>query len=168
MRGSSLCDILRENKDKGKIKLRGCVQNAERIESGKAAAIAAAGGFLGILPSALTTNAAPIEQLLSIGTTLVTCVLFGVVYRYIAAANPENVQLRGGAVAAFGLTRGLALAQSALMNSGKLDIETVASAALLAGQSMLVLGFAAAALELGFQQGVVVMFGSIDAGSETK
>lgn len=97
-------------------------------------------------------------------TGLATCVLFGVVYRYASAANPGNGQLRGGVVGAFGLTRGLPLAQGALLASERLDAESVASAALLAGQSMLLVGFAAAAVELGLTQGLLAPFGA--AGSE--
>jgi hypothetical protein len=144
------------------------LQNAERMESGKAAAIAALGGLVGILPNTFTTNAAPFEQLLSIGTSLVTCLLFGIVYRYVSAANPENVQLRSGTVAAFGLTRGLALVQSAVVSSDNPNLQTLADVALLAGQSMLLVGFAAAALELGFRNGVVVMFGNVDPTRASK
>ena len=132
------------------------MQDAERIESGKSAGVAAAGGLVGIVPTALTaTSASAFEQLLSVSTGLATCFLFGVVYRYIVASDEANPQLKGGAVAAFGLTRGLPLAQGVLTGSSVIDVETVAAAGLLVGQSMLVLGFAAAAVELGFKYGLV-------------
>jgi hypothetical protein len=141
------------------------MQAAERIESGKAAAVAGVGGLFGSVPSALTSTAAPYDQLLSVGTGLVTCLLFGVVYRYVVASDRSNPQLKGGAVAAFGLTRGLPLAQGALEGVARLDAETLASAALLAGQSMLVVAFAAAALEAATKAGWVQPFGEAPVAS---
>jgi hypothetical protein len=143
------------------------MQDAERMESGKAAVIAAAGGLAGTLPSVLSSTMAPAEQALSALTGAATCFLFGVVYRYVAAGDPGNPQLRGGAVAAFGLTRGLALAQPVVARSAFPDGEALASGALLVGQSMLAVAFAAAALEAAAKAGFVRPFGQAeDASSE--
>ena len=134
---------------------------SERIESIKAGSVAAFGGMLGLLPSALTSNVAPKDQFGDIGVATVTCVLFGLVYRYAVAADRNNTQLKGGVVAAFGLTRGLALAQNLVSSApgSRVDAQTAASAALVAGQSMLVIAFAAAAIELAFSQGYIQHFG---------
>jgi hypothetical protein len=131
------------------------IQATERMESGKSAAVASAGGLIGILPTTLTSNAPPLETLLTICTSLITCVLFGVVYRYIIASDPANPQLKGGAVAAFGLTRGLVLAQGTIMSAEQVDGEVLAAAGLLAGQSMFLMAFAAAAVELALTAAVV-------------
>lgn len=139
------------------------MQTAERVESGKSAAVAAAGGFLGILPTTVTASSGAVAQALSVATGLATCALFGVVYRYIVASDEKNPQLKGGAVAAFGLTRGLPLAQGALTSAESIDLEVLAAAGLLAGQSMLLFGFAAAAMELAFKGGVVQRLGQVQA-----
>jgi hypothetical protein len=40
------------------------------------------------------------------GAVLATCALFGVCYRYMVRKDVQNLHLKGGVVAAFGLTRG--------------------------------------------------------------
>lgn len=129
------------------------------MESGKAAAAAAAGGFFGSLPLVLTSDTVLLDKALTLGASVVTCLLFGVVYRYIVAADRSNPQLKGGAVAAFGLARGLALGEASLRGATTLDVDAVAVAALAAGQSMLVVGFATVALEYAMQQKIVKAFG---------
>lgn len=129
------------------------------MESGKAAAAAAVGGVLGTLPLVLTDSAPLLAKALTFGSSVATCVLFGVVYRYAIAADRSNTQLKAGAVAAFGLTRGLALAESSLKGVAVIDGDAVATAALAAGQSMLVIGFAVVALEYAMQQEMVKGFG---------
>lgn len=65
-------------------------------------------------------------------------------------------------MAAFGLARGAALAEAFVQahNDNVFDLQIVAGAALLCGQSMLSIAFAATALEVCFQQGIVGFFGS--------
>jgi hypothetical protein len=86
------------------------VQDSERTESGKAAAAAAAGGLAGYLPFFLLAgSSAPsgLQGLLSLGAAVAGCVLFGVTYRYAVRQDADNLQLRGGAVAAFALVKAL-------------------------------------------------------------
>jgi hypothetical protein len=138
---------------------RGSVQNKERLESGKAAAIALVGGAVGWLPSGLTLSGPLLATALSGVTGLVSCALFGVVYRYGVSADESNPQLKGGAVAAFGLARGLALAADALSGGQEWTPEVLAGAALLTGQSMLMFAFAALALETATARGALKRFG---------
>lgn len=86
------------------------MQDSERTESGKAAAAAAAGGLAGYLPFFLLAgSSAPsgLQGLLSLGAAVAGCVLFGVTYRYAVRQDADNLQLRGGAVAAFALVKAL-------------------------------------------------------------
>eukprot|EP00955_Chlamydomonas_euryale_P044380 352869-Chlamydomonas_euryale.AAC.9 len=71
--------------------------------------------------------------------------------------SPDNQQLRGGVVAAFGLVRAAAAADILQVSSpdGIITIEVIGSAALYAAQSMLMFGFSAAVVEYGFRQGLI-------------
>ncbi|KAI8477243.1 MAG: hypothetical protein J3K34DRAFT_107391 [Monoraphidium minutum] len=146
--------------------------DADRAESGKAAAAAVAGGLAATLPLALASGGA--AELLSLADTVACCALFGVTYRYAVREDATNTQLRGGAVAAFALVRaagGFDLLQRAAAAGGGgleqlLALDTLGPAALYAGQCMLAFGFAAAALELGFSKGLVKrMRGSATRGA---
>lgn len=85
------------------------------------------------------------------------------VCRYAVRRDVANVQLKGGVVAAFGLVRGLAQAEEILRRSAAgsptVPLEVMGGAAVAAGESMLVIGFAAAAMELAFRKGFVRTFG---------
>lgn len=70
--------------------------------------------------------------------------------RYAVGSNPQNPHLKGGVVAAFGLVRAAAAAdmlQSA-STQGPFALEVIGTSALYAGQSVLMFGFAAAAIEV--------------------
>ena len=81
------------------------VQDVERIESAKAGAVAAVGGLLGSLPYLATAGHGVASTAVSAGQIFASCLLFGVTFRYVLAAGKDNVQLKGGVVAAFGLVR---------------------------------------------------------------
>ena len=85
--------------------------------------------------------------------------MFGVVYRYIVRSDKRSGHLVGGAVSAFGLSRGLALVEGQLRAADAVTYEVLAQAALAAGQSMLIVGFAAVAMEYALAQGIVARFG---------
>lgn len=129
------------------------------MESGKAAAIAAAGGALGTLPFLLSSSGVGGTQaLLSFAASVAACLLFGVTYRYAVREDASNTQLRGGVVAAFALVKALGAADiiQASAESGEVfSVAVVGNAALYAAQCMLLFGFAATALEAGFSNGVV-------------
>lgn len=72
------------------------LQDSERVESGKAAAVAAAGGLTGSLPFFLLAgSSAPsgLQGLLSLGAAIAGCVLFGVTYRYAVRQDANNLQV---------------------------------------------------------------------------
>ena len=79
------------------------LQDVERIESGKAGAVAAVGGLLGSLPYLATAGHGLVSTVVSAGQIFASCLLFGVTFRYVLAAGKDNTQLKGGVVAAFGL-----------------------------------------------------------------
>ncbi|KAF8060561.1 hypothetical protein HT031_004738 [Scenedesmus sp. PABB004] len=135
-------------------------QDGERVESGKAAALAAAGGLLGALPFLLASPAPGLGAALSLAGSVAGCVLMGVTYRYAVRQDDTNAQLRGGVVAAFALVKAAGAADAlqagaAADGAAPLSAEVLGTAALYAGQSMLLFGFAAAALEAGFANGLV-------------
>lgn len=51
-------------------------------------------------------ESSPLSLVVSEGAILATCALFGVCYRYMVRRDTQNTHLKGGVVAAFGLTRG--------------------------------------------------------------
>ncbi len=80
-------------------------QDAERIESAKAGAVAAVGGLLGSLPYLATAGHGVGSAALTAAQIFASCLLFGVTFRYVLTADKNNIQLKGGAVAAFGMVR---------------------------------------------------------------
>eukprot|EP00240_Pyramimonas_obovata_P006115 CAMPEP_0118927148 /NCGR_PEP_ID=MMETSP1169-20130426/4685_1 /TAXON_ID=36882 /ORGANISM="Pyramimonas obovata, Strain CCMP722" /LENGTH=312 /DNA_ID=CAMNT_0006868853 /DNA_START=40 /DNA_END=978 /DNA_ORIENTATION=- len=135
-------------------------EDAEKIESGKAAAIAAAAGTLASSPFFLSAGDVWWP---AAGATLASCALFGVTYRYAVRSDRGNQQLKTGVVGAFGLARGLAQGQTLVALQG-LSMETVLQGALLTGESMMTFAFAFAAMEAAFQSGNLKPFGT--AGKE--
>jgi hypothetical protein len=133
--------------------------DAGRIQSGKAAACATVGGSLGLLPF-ITLYGGDIQQLstlLGVAAAVASCALFGVTYRYAVGTNPDNTDLKGGVVAAFGLVRAASAADvfQLLSPSGPFTAEVMGPAALYAGQSVLMFAFAATAIEVAFKQGLI-------------
>lgn len=138
------------------------MQDSDRTESGKAAAVAAAGGVAGALPFLLSASAPGLHGLLSLGATAAACLLFGVTYRYAVRQDATNMQLRGGVVAAFGLVKAVGAADIIQATADAGDVFSAAvigNSALYAAQCMLAFGFAAAALEAGFSNGIVKRMG---------
>ncbi|GAQ82004.1 hypothetical protein KFL_000970300 [Klebsormidium nitens] len=144
----------------------GVDEDKERIESGKAAAIAVATGLAASLPVVLAgrgPESSLVSLVVSEGAILATCALFGVCYRYMIRRDTQNTHLKGGVVAAFGLTRGLAqvATTSQLAGSSPAAVETLLKSALDAGESVIFLAFAAAALDFCMQTGRLNAFPSV-------
>ena len=133
-------------------------ESAEKIESAKAGTAAAASGTLLSLPLILSQSSGTLVTLESVAGIAVSCLVFGVTYRYAVRDDFGNDQLKGGVVGAFGLARGLGAADVYLHGSDQYDIASWAEAALLAGESVLTFAFAAVALEVGFRQGFLKPF----------
>ncbi len=70
------------------------MQAAEKVESGKAAAIAGVAGGLASLPYILAAGHPPISAALSAAVCLVSCTLFGVTFRYAIRQDLQNLQLK--------------------------------------------------------------------------
>eukprot|EP00193_Tetraselmis_chui_P011722 CAMPEP_0177785738 /NCGR_PEP_ID=MMETSP0491_2-20121128/20519_1 /TAXON_ID=63592 /ORGANISM="Tetraselmis chuii, Strain PLY429" /LENGTH=323 /DNA_ID=CAMNT_0019306841 /DNA_START=271 /DNA_END=1242 /DNA_ORIENTATION=+ len=136
-------------------------EEAEKTESIKAGAIAAVAGTVASLPLTATYGDSPTVALLSTLTVTASSLLLGVVYRYALRQDLGNSQLKGGVVAAFGLVRGLAIADALQSGvDGQVTMDIVAKGALLAGHSVLEFGFAAVALEFALQRGFLKPFGT--------
>lgn len=135
-------------------------QAAEKVESAKAAAIAGVGGGLASLPYILAAGHPPLNMALSAAVSLASCTLFGVTFRYAVRQDLQNLQLKGGVVAAFGLVRGSAQADMLQLSAANpITQDLLAQAALVAGESMLTFAFAAVALELAFRNNQLQPFG---------
>lgn len=130
----------------------------ERIESLKAGIVGASSlaiaettvVLLEILPIA-ESQIFELESLFKIAIATFSGFLFGVTYRYIVR-NDLNSHLQDGAVLAFGLVRGLALAEGQLTN-----IE-VLSLVLIIVQSLVSFAFARWVLELAIARKLIKPF----------
>ena len=133
-------------------------QDADRIDSGKAAVLAGAVGGLASLPHALTTSPSPAAVLVSVASAGISAALFGIVYRYARRVDgAADVQLKSGAVAAFAAVRALAAADSTVQREGldlqTLSVEVLAPAALNALAQVFIFAFASVALEAALSRG---------------
>lgn len=75
-------------------------------------------GLAASLPVALAgrgPDSSLVSLVVSEGAILATCALFGVCYRYMIRRDTGNTHLKGGVVAAFGLTRGKVLRPSSFL-----------------------------------------------------
>lgn len=128
-------------------------RDADRIDSAKAGVAAALGGSIATVPLLLSLRGDVDAQfLLEAGSTAASCLLFGITFRYAIREDAGNGQLKSGVVGAFGLTRGLAIAQEQLLDSANNPAQT----ALLVGESLLSFFFAAAAVEWAMRAGLIL------------
>ena len=128
------------------------VQDADRIESGKAASLAGVVGGLASLPYALSTGTSAPAVLVSVASAGISAALFGIVYRYARRLDgAADIQLKSGAVTAFAVVRVLAITDSAVQRDGlvipTLSYETLAPMALKALAQVFTFAFASVALE---------------------
>lgn len=84
-------------------------KNAERLESIKASLISAIVGTLAGSPISLTQVNSISELILSLAITLISCALYGITYRYVMRRDLEDIHLKSGVAAAFGVVKGLAI-----------------------------------------------------------
>ena len=140
-----------------------CSLAEERIESGKAGAIAAVSGSLASAPAALLASSAFTPQWeFSTDALAVSLLLFGVVYRY-AVRSDDNDQLKQGAVGAFALVRTLssvrvdgqctAIPLNCGAPLGYLDWDMLLQLGAYFGESALAFGGAAFAFEVCWSKG---------------
>lgn len=134
-------------------------EDAERSQSAKAALVSAVAGTLLTAPLFLSqSGASSLVALESVGGVFVSCLVFGVTYRYALRDDLGNRQLKGGVVGAFGLARGLGAADVYLHGSDAGAVASWAEAALLAGEAVLTFALAGAALEVAFEKDVIKPF----------
>jgi len=134
-------------------------EDAERLQSAKAALVSAVAGTLLTAPLLLSqSGASSLVALESVGGVFVSCLVFGVTYRYALRDDLGNRQLKGGVVGAFGLARGLGAADVYLHGSDAGAVASWAEAALLAGEAVLTFALAGAALEVAFEKDVLKPF----------
>ena len=133
-------------------------QDADRVESGKAATLAGAVGALASLPYALTTSPSVLAALVSAASAAVSAALFGIVYRYARREDgAADLQLKSGAVAAFAVVRTLAALDSDVQREGfavpTLSYEVLEPVALMALAQVFIFAFAGIALEAAVSKG---------------
>ncbi|XP_010448614.1 PREDICTED: uncharacterized protein LOC104731055 [Camelina sativa] len=139
-------------------------KDKERMESAKAAVIAAAVGTIAETPFGLS-QVSSIEQLvLPLGVAFASCALFGVTFRYAVRRDLDDSHLKSGAVAAFGFVKGLGM----LSRGPPLELswESLFShgidGAVLVSQSVLIFAFASIALDFCFKMKLLRPFPSSD------
>lgn len=84
----------------------GIYEDLERLESIRAATIAALVGTFTGLPISFTQVTSISQLLLPLAINFVSCALFGVTFRYAIRRDLDNFQLKTGTAAAFGFVKG--------------------------------------------------------------
>ncbi|KAI4365284.1 hypothetical protein MLD38_021281 [Melastoma candidum] len=138
----------------------GINQDAERLESVKAALISALIGTATALPISFTQASTTSELLAPLSITFISCALFGVTFRYAVRRDLDNIQLKTGTAAAFGIVRGLGY-----FDRGPppvLNLESLQSylldGAVYISESLIIFTFAAVALDFLFKMGILSPF----------
>ncbi|XP_062074636.1 uncharacterized protein LOC133778657 [Humulus lupulus] len=145
-------------------------KDEERLESVKAASIAAIVGTLASLPISLTQVSTTSELILPLAITFASCALFGVTFRYTIRRDLDDVHLKTGAVAAFGVVKGLA----ALSAGQPLELNTESllshafDGATYVSQNLFVFAFAAVGLDYCFKARLLSPFPIERSISRTK
>mmetsp|Transcript_15224 Transcript_15224/g.45948 ORF Transcript_15224/g.45948 Transcript_15224/m.45948 type:complete len:312 (-) Transcript_15224:328-1263(-) len=145
------------------------IKDKERIQSGLAAAVAVAGGWAVQLPLQLPLlgpwlaadrwllgngQAPPLPVVANLAAVTVSSALFGVIWRYVVREEDAlDLHLRGGCIAAFGLTSGLWQSAALINSATEISADTLAQAALVSGQAMLQFAAAAAVVEYAIDKG---------------
>ncbi|KAG8382559.1 hypothetical protein BUALT_Bualt05G0090000 [Buddleja alternifolia] len=124
-------------------------KDEERLESIKAASIAAIIGTLAELPFSLSRVGGNSQLILPLAITFVSCALFGVTFRYAIRRDLDNFQLKTGTSAAFGFVKGLGM----VGGGPPLELETSSilthafDGAVYVSESLLIFLFAGVALD---------------------
>lgn len=84
-------------------------RDKERWESIKAASISALIGTFSGLPICFLHVTTTTQLVLPLAINFISCALFGVTFRYTIRRNLDDVQLKTGIAAAFGVVKGLAM-----------------------------------------------------------
>ncbi|KAK9275511.1 hypothetical protein L1049_022778 [Liquidambar formosana] len=128
-------------------------KDKERLESIKAALISAIVGTLAGLPISFTQVTGSSQLILPLAITFVSCALFGVTFRYAVRRDLDNVQLKTGTSAAFGVVKGLATlggGQPLELDAGSF-LSHAFDGAVYVSENLLIFVFAAVGLDLCFK-----------------
>ena len=141
----------------------GIDDTAERVESAKAAVLAGVTGFGAALPLSLAASSSVENALISTASVAVSTALMGVVWRYALRRDMNNPHLKGGVIGAFGLTRGVAqadtfLAASAQSSGQGLSFVEFAQASLLIGEAMVTFALVGAVIDATMRRGLLSPF----------
>lgn len=135
-------------------------KDKERWQSIKAASVSALVGTVAGLPFSFTQVASISELILPLGVAFASCALFGVTFRYTMRRDLDNVQLKTGAPAAFGVVKGLATLDGGNpleLNAGSF-VSHAFDGAIYVSQSLFVFLSAAVALDYCFKTGLLSPF----------
>uniref|UniRef100_A0A7N1A1G3 Uncharacterized protein n=3 Tax=Kalanchoe fedtschenkoi TaxID=63787 RepID=A0A7N1A1G3_KALFE len=142
-------------------------KDEERLESVKAALIAAVAGSIAGLPIALTRAAEVSELILPVGVTFASCALFGVTFRYVVRRDLDDGHLKTGAATAFGVVKGF----GKLAGGAPLELNTASflshaiDGAIYVSADLLIFLFAAVGLDFCFKMRFLSPFPTKRAGS---
>ncbi|EXB39941.1 hypothetical protein L484_001700 [Morus notabilis] len=135
-------------------------KDEERLESIKAASISAFVGTIAGLPISLTQVSTTSQLILPLAITFASCALFGVTFRYTIRRDLDDVHLKTGACAAFGVVKGLAT-----LSGGQpleLNTESISShafdGAIHVSQDLFLFVSAAVGLDYCFKMGLLSPF----------
>ena len=92
-------------------------KNEDRLESIKAGAIAAIVGTLAGLPISFTQVSSTSQLILPTAIAFVSCALFGVTFRYAVRKDLDDIHLKTGTAAAFGVVKGIIQTQNLRFSS---------------------------------------------------
>ncbi|TXG50751.1 hypothetical protein EZV62_023275 [Acer yangbiense] len=138
----------------------GIDKDLERLESIKAASIAALVGTIAGIPISLTQVASTSQLILPLAITFVSCALFGVTFRYTIRRDMDNIQLKTGTSAAFGFAKGLGM----LLGGPPLELNTESflshafNGAVYVSENLLIFFFAAVGLDFCFKMRLLSPF----------
>lgn len=135
-------------------------KDLERRESAKAAFISAIIGTLASVPICLYQDTSYTQLALDLSYIFVSCALFGVTFRYTIRRDLDNVQLKTGTSAAFGVVKGLAALGAG--NSLEFDLSSLVSysidGAVYVAESVFIFLFASVALDYCFKMRLLSPF----------
>ncbi|RWW51136.1 hypothetical protein BHE74_00042535 [Ensete ventricosum] len=132
----------------------------ERLESAKAAVVSSVAGTLASVPIYLYQATSVPQLILDLAVISISCALFGVTFRYTVRQDLDNLQLKTGTCAAFGLIKGLSAAETGRIL--KLDTESFISfsidGAVYVSENIFIFLAAAVALDFCFKMRVLSPF----------
>ncbi|KAJ9549677.1 hypothetical protein OSB04_022220 [Centaurea solstitialis] len=145
-------------------------KSKEKLESVKAALIAAIVGTLASLPISLIHKTNAFELTVSTASTMIACALYGATFRYVVRRDLDDFHLKTGTSAAFGIVKGVATLD------GRPDLEHEAGSflsqafggAVCVSENVVIFLVAAAGLDICYKMGILSPFPVERSVSRTK